>query len=618
MRLNTKTAVFFAAIMSLLIVVVTALSAWSFRRFSLYMAERYTISVAEAVKIGLTEEMINGTVAKRLEFLERLRDTPGVTSLRVVRGPAVARQFGPGLPLEQIKSPEETQVVEQARPMFSVFDREGEVVFRAIVPYIATDHGHPNCVQCHQVAPGIALGAVTIELPMAEVRSQAITSVFFISLAVLIAALLSLLWLRRLMRPVTETALALRDVVTQATTGDFRGRINHTSSDEMGEIAAHLNRLMGFLGKEVGSIQERVAELMGPQRSCGGNQLAATAEMVEVLVEAAKFKQAIEEDRQKSDIYNRLAGVLREKFDFRRFTIYEVAASKNRMLPVIVDGNMDASCHYCDRQILTEADDCRAKRTGHVIDGVGLPGICGMFHAGAEGDSHICLPIVLSGATGCVVQIVIGREEGPLAQMMMPFLAVYLRETAPVLEAKRLMESLRESALRDAMTGLYNRRFLEEYVETLMSGVERSGGVFSILMLDFDYFKQVNDNYGHEAGDKVLKALAETLTRNVRGSDLVVRYGGEEFLVILLDTDAEHGVKVAEKIRAEVAATKVTLPTVVLQKTISIGVAQYPADAGTFWQVVKFADVALYEAKHTGRNRVVRFEMAMWQDEEKY
>ncbi|MBI4984791.1 MAG: sensor domain-containing diguanylate cyclase [Rhodocyclales bacterium] len=618
MRLNTKTLVSSAIIMTLLIVVVTALSAWSFRRFSLYMAERHTISVAEAVKIGLTEAMINGTIAKRQEFLERLKNTPGIAAIHMVRGPAVTKQFGPGFAIEQASTDEETRVIEQARPVFSLVDRDGELLFRGIVPYVATDQGQPNCRQCHQVAAGVALGAVTIDISLAEVRNQAILAVVLISLAVLAAAALSLLWLRRLIQPVTATAVAVREVAASAATGNFRSRIDHASADEVGEIAAHLNSLMGFLEKEVGTIQERVAELMGQQRTCGGNQLAATTEMVEALVDAAKFKQAIEEDRYKSDIFARLAVILREKFEFQRFSVYEVAASKNRMVPVVVDCQMDGPCHYCDPQILTDADACRAKRTGHAVDAVSMPAICNMFRPGEEGATHLCVPIVLSGTAGCIVQIVVGRDEGPLAQLMMPFLAVYLRETAPVLEAKRLMDSLRENALRDAMTGLYNRHFLEEYVETLMAGVERNKSVFSVLMLDFDYFKQVNDTYGHEAGDKVLKTLAEILVRSVRGSDMVVRYGGEEFLVILLDTDAARAEQVAEKIRGEVAGTKVTLTTVVLQKTISIGVAQYPADADTFWQVVKYADVALYEAKRAGRNRVVRFESGMWQEDEKY
>ena len=618
MRLNTKTLLFFAIIMSLLVTVVTALSAWSFRRFSLYMAERHTSSVAEAVKIGLTEAMINGTIDKRQEFLERLRNTPGVTSLHVVRGPAVIAQFGQGLPMEQIKSPDEAEVVATAKAAFSVFERDGDLLYRALVPYVATDIGTPNCRQCHNVDAGAALGAVTIEISLAEVRNQAVLAVFYVMVAVMIAAALSLLWLRRLIHPVSATAVAVREVTARAANGDFHRRIGHVSDDEVGEIALHVNQLMTFLEREVGTIQERVAELMGQQRNCGGNQLAATTEMVEALVEAAKFKQAIEEDRTKGEIYQRLGTVLRDRFNFTRFSVYEVSASKNRMVPVIVDCQMDSPCHYCDSQILTDADGCRAKRTGHMIDSTTMPGICTMFRSTDEGDAHICLPIVLSGTTGCILQVVVGREEASLTRLLIPFLAVYLRETAPVLEAKRLMDSLRESALRDGLTGLYNRRFLEEYVETLIATVERRRSGFAVLMLDFDYFKQVNDTHGHEAGDKALKALAEIVVRNVRSSDLIVRYGGEEFLIILIDSEADPAVQVAEKIRGEVANTKIALPNAVLQKTISIGVAHFPSDADTFWQVVKFADVALYEAKHSGRNRVVRFVPAMWQEVEKY
>jgi diguanylate cyclase (GGDEF)-like protein len=111
-----------------------------------------------------------------------------------------------------------------------------------------------------------------------------------------------------------------------------------------------------------------------------------------------------------------------------------------------------------------------------------------------------------------------------------------------VLETKRLMESLRDSTLRDPMTGLNNRRFLEEYVETLVASVQRKGAHPSaILMLDLDYFKMVNDTHGHDAGDAVLKALSNVLKQAVRASDLVIRYGGEEFLIVLLDSSAEAG-----------------------------------------------------------------------------
>lgn len=612
MKLKDKTLVFFVSILAVLVIVLTVLSALSFRYFSLYTAERHARSVAETVKVGLTESMINGTIDKRQQFLARLASVPGVQEVRVVRGPAVVQQFGPGLANESATHNGVDAVLTTGKEVFDVVETDGDLVFHAVIPYIANDQGVPNCLQCHAVTAGTVLGAVTINISLAEVRRQGIIAVVLVSLAVFIAAMAALALLRRMMNPLSETAQAVQEVTSQAVGGNFGGRIRQRSTDEVGDIALNINHLMEFLEREVTTIRTRVGQLMGQHCVSGGNQLVLTTEMVESLVEASQFKQAIEEDQTKLDIYLRLAEMLRNKYDFSHFSIYEVAASKNRMTPILVDGEVGAQCRWCDPQVTVDASYCRAKRTSHEVNAVDFPGLCTMFRSETPGDTHICLPIIQSGSAGCVVQVVISAEETALARLMMPFVAVYLREAGPVLEAKRLMEHLRESALRDAMTGLYNRRFLEEYVSALVGGSQRRKSPFSVLMLDLDFFKQVNDTHGHEAGDKVIKTLADILQRNVRSSDMAVRYGGEEFLLVLMDTGIEAALKVAEKIRGEVEATKVPLPGGILQKTISIGVSEFPNDSDTFWQVVKFADVALYQAKATGRNRVVRFTPEMW------
>jgi diguanylate cyclase (GGDEF)-like protein len=618
MTLSHKTLIFFSSFLTLLVLVLMALSVYSFRQFSLYTAERHALSVAESVKVSLTESMINGTIDRRAKFLERLREMPGVQALRVVRGPAVVTQYGPGLAEERPANESDRRVLAEGKAFFDELENEDAPLIRAIIPYIATDHGTPHCLQCHAVSNGTVLGEVVIDISLSEVRRQTATAIFLVSLSVLVASVLALLLWRRLLRPLVETASAVKDVTAQAVGGNFSGRIVQRTSDEVGEIAVNLNRLMEFLDKEIGIIGKRVAELMR-YRQTGGNQLVAVSEMVEGLVEVAQFKQAIEEDLDKLEIYQRLAQVLSSKYDIHQFSIYEVASSKNRITPMVVDGETGAHCHWCDPQILIDAGACRARRTGHEVNATEFPGLCTMFRDDSEGsNTHICLPIVQSGEVGCVVQLVFAREHSQLAQLWAPFIAVYLREAAPVLEAKRLMEHLRESSMRDALTGLFNRRFLEEYVTTLVATSQRRKSGFSVLMLDLDYFKQVNDTFGHETGDKVLKTLADILVKSVRGSDLVIRYGGEEFLIILLDSGADDAVKVAEKIRVKVAETKIALPGTVLQKTISIGIADFPADSDTFWQVVKFADVALYEAKRTGRNRVLRFAPEMWKDTEKY
>ncbi|MDP2195070.1 MAG: sensor domain-containing diguanylate cyclase [Rhodocyclaceae bacterium] len=618
MNLKGKTMMFYVSTLAALLVVLTAFSALSFHYFSIYAAEMHARSVAETVKLGLTESMIHGTIDKRQQFLARLSAVPGVRQVRVIRGPAVVSQFGPGIALDHagVKNGGETGGIDLAmatgKASFEKASTGGELVYRALIPYVANDLGTPNCLQCHAVSVGTVLGVVAIDIPLAENRRNSILAVGLISLAVLLAALAGLAILRRMMNPLSDTAHAVQEVTAQAVGGDFSGRIQQRSADELGAIALNINHLMEFLDREVTTIRTRVGQLMGHHLNDGGNQLALTAEMVEGLVTVSQFKQAIEEDQTKLDIYLRIADVLGQKYDFKRFSIYEVAASKNRMTPILVDGEIGVTCRYCDPQITVDSSFCRARRTGHEVNAVDFPGLCTMFRPAEAGDSHICLPITQTGTAGCVVQMVIAAEHAPLARLLAPFVAVYLREAGPVLEAKRLMEHLRENSLRDAMTGLYNRRFLEEYIGTLVSGTQRRKSSIAVLMLDLDFFKQVNDTHGHEVGDKVLKALADVLLRNVRSSDIAVRYGGEEFLLALMDTGAEGGMKVAEKIRAEIEATKIPIAGGMLQKTISIGVAEFPGDSDTFWQIVKFADVALYAAKAGGRNRVVRFTPEMW------
>lgn len=617
MKLNQKTLILSVSVMALLVVTLTLIAAYSFRTFSLYTAERHARSVAETAKVGLTDSMLNGTIDKRTQLLARLSSVPGVKSVRVARGSAVVNQFGPGLAQETLTDAAVVAVLDSGREAFEVLDGDDGPVFRAVIPYAASDLGVPNCLQCHNVASGTVLGAVAIEIPLAEVRRQGIVAVLLLSTTVFLATLFGLALLQRMLKPLTQTAAAVTEVTTRAVGGDFSQRITLRSTDEVGEIAGNINRLMDFLDREVSTIRDRVGQLMGHHAMDGGNQLVHTAEMVDGLVEASQFKQAIEEDQNKLDIYRRLAAVLQTKYDFSHYSIYEVAPSKNRISPIIVDGELSGACRWCDPQILVDATYCRARRTGHEVNGITSPGICTMFRAESD-EIHICLPINQSGSAGAVVQIVVSPEEAPLAKCLVPFIAVYLREAGPVLESKRLMEHLHENAMRDAMTGLHNRRFLEEYVTQMVGGAQRRKSPFAVLMLDLDFFKQVNDTYGHEAGDKVIKTLADLLVRNVRASDMAVRYGGEEFLVVLMDTGIDDALKVAEKIRAEVEATKIPLPGAMLQKTISIGVAEFPADSDTFWQVVKFADVALYKAKNQGRNRVVRFLQEMWDANDHY
>lgn len=618
MRLITKTTLFSTVLTLVLLFALIGVSLLSFRQFSIISARAHTRTAAEIVRVTLTEQMVNGVIDKRENFLSRLAEVQGLLSARVIRGPQVAAQFGAGLAREQPLDAVEQRVFESGEPFSELIEDQGEPVFRSTIPFIADDRGTPNCLQCHQVAKGSVLGAVTLIVSISHLKSSALETIGLMVGTVGFFGLLTVLFMRRVSRPLVTTAEGVKAAVGDAIQGKFTTKVESRTNDELGQIAQEVNQLTAFLHRGLATIRDNVAQLLHTRTSQDANLLTTTMEMVEGLIDAAHFKQSIEEDETKREVYERLARVLREDFGLCRYTIFEVSASKNRMVPVTTSEGDEESCNWCDKQVLIRSETCRARRTGHMVDSLETPYICNAFRPGEKDGRlhHICLPIIQSGAVGSVVQLVVTREDGGNLKEEMPFLNVYLREAAPVIEAKRLMDTLRESNLRDPMTGLHNRRFLEEYVDTLVAASSRRKSQISILMADVDYFKKVNDTYGHDAGDTVLKAVAKTLHRSVRSSDLVIRYGGEEFLVILQDSANNYADDVAEKIRQMVEETTVQLPGITLTKTISIGVADFPTDSDTFWQAVKFADVALYKAKEQGRNRIIHFKPEMWTSEQ--
>ena len=167
------------------------------------------------------------------------------------------------------------------------------------------------------------------------------------------------------------------------------------------------------------------------------------------------------------------------------------------------------------------------------------------------------------------------------------------------------------------MTGLYNRRFLEEFIDTFMKQAKRNSETYTILMIDVDFFKNVNDTYGHDVGDQIIVAIGKVLRESIRESDLAIRYGGEEFLVLLHNATHKGALTVAQKIHQTFASLLFDVgDEEVIQKTISIGMSQYPKDGDTIWKCIKFADKALYVAKTTGRNKIVEYAKEMSENED--
>lgn len=180
------------------------------------------------------------------------------------------------------------------------------------------------------------------------------------------------------------------------------------------------------------------------------------------------------------------------------------------------------------------------------------------------------------------------------------------------IERSYLLEALQRLAIVDDLTGLYNRREIDHLLKEEVVRCQRYQHSMSLVILDVDHFKRVNDTYGHQVGDEVLKWLGQVLRENLRVVDRPARYGGEEFALVLPDTDSSEAYRVSERLRKYIATHPFTLapPEWELTRipiTVSLGVAGFPTNATSAESIIKAADLALYEAKRLGRNRTVQF-----------
>lgn len=216
--------------------------------------------------------------------------------------------------------------------------------------------------------------------------------------------------------------------------------------------------------------------------------------------------------------------------------------------------------------------------------------------------------IVLLSARNTQLDVIAGLEAGADDFVRKPFDAGELR--ARLKTGMRIIElekSLQEQALRDPLTGLYNRRYMQETLERELNRAVRKNTEVGIILADIDHFKKINDTFGHQAGDVVLREISGFLRDHIRSSDVVCRFGGEEFLLVLPDSSADGAFARAEDLRSSLAECEIEYQGRSIDVTFSAGVAVFPHSGATVDELIAAADRALYHAKSEGRNRVVLY-----------
>ena len=260
-------------------------------------------------------------------------------------------------------------------------------------------------------------------------------------------------------------------------------------------------------------------------------------------------------------------------------------------------------------------DDCWALRRGkiHRVNDAASPLRCAHV-SGSPAGGYFCVPLAAHGETLGVLCLErpcqspnpsFGSPEDQGEALARQASAVGERISL-ALANLRLREVLRNQSIRDPLTGLFNRRYMEESLERELRRAARNDEGVALLMLDIDHFKQFNDTFGHQAGDTLLRGLGDFLSQRTRGQDVACRYGGEEFVVILAGATADDGRKRAELLREELKQLTVQHAGQVLRRiSFSIGVSAFPGHGTTAGELLRTADQALYRAKAEGRDRVV-------------
>ena len=322
------------------------------------------------------------------------------------------------------------------------------------------------------------------------------------------------------------------------------------------------------------------------------------------LTQLAKMGDLLQACETSEEAYSVIAQTAGPLFSGDGGTLFELTPSRNALESVAAWGQMTGS------KPVFAPGECWALRRGrpYLLEDPAIEIVCP--HVDADASSYLCVPLAAQSETLGLLHVQF-RSRGNMAKRHEQMLerqriAVTLGEHLSLALANfRLRATLRERSTRDELTGLYNRRFLEEALDREIRRAVRENRPLGVIMIDLDHFKRFNDAYGHASGDFVLRLVGEYLQSSVRAEDIACRYGGEEFAILLPKASAEDTTRRAEAVREGVSAMRpVDAGSRFPPVTLSMGVAAFPEHGSSGEAVLRAADQALYLAKARGRDRV--------------
>ena len=602
MKTKNKIILLVISVITFMFLIITADMIYNFREYGIKSIDDKAHAIAKTVEHTLTSQMVTGVINERELFLSQLKNIPNIDKIWLSRSEKVVELYGEGLSSEVVKDKIDQEVLDTGKVQ-KIIDENlfSQSSYRITIPYKATSTGKINCMSCHtNASDGDTLGAITIKISIddsKEIGIKTITNTIVIALILMIAIIFILNFI---ISPFLSLFDSIKKVMNKAQKGDYSYRIIGINNKEAEDVSLWINGLLEKLESTLDSIDSKISIFLSAnQKNQEKDHLINVKNTVERLSDVYKFRKTIEYDETVEEVYIRLAQVIKEKIGIESFNFFEANTQTGEI-----------SLVYKEKEIFCNIfeDGCRADRTNTIIDSTQFKNVCPSCSIHDE-KNYFCIPYSISNELDLIISIYAkDQEEVEKFKTASDYIKDYVDVAKTVLISKKLMRILEKNAQTDVLTGLYNRKFLEDNIQKISSQVKRTNIVYGILMIDIDFFKVINDTFGHDVGDNAIKIVSQILQNNIRKSDFAIRYGGEEFLILLYNCDENFIINIAEKIRANFADSDIpTGGKTTIRKTLSIGTSIYPKDTDDFKECITFADLALYKAKNSGRNSVIKF-----------
>lgn len=344
----------------------------------------------------------------------------------------------------------------------------------------------------------------------------------------------------------------------------------------------NINNSLEHVNSQLMDIYNKLSYLINYEVKLTNNIIKDLDKLATELSNLYMFKELIIRENDLYETYKKLSIVFNKYMDIKNLAVYE---TNNENLNVIIKYGDYNACN-------TTSDKCIAYNTKSNIDS--KTKYCSHFNNN-NNLFHYCMPVVLHKEVYHIIQIVYSTESEQYILQTIPYVKEYINEVTPSLETKLLIRNLYNLSITDKLTGVCNRHYLDNFKNNIQDNA-------CCLLIDIDYFKRINDTYGHHVGDLVLIEVVNIIKQNIRKGDVIIRYGGEEFLVILNSIDTQNAIKKAEQIRKAVEQSIINADNKNINITISIGVSKIIKN--DLNSAIQQADICLYKAKNTGRNQV--------------